>query len=281
MRPALLSSFVVEQREIPKNFGTSLSSRFSSLFGNKQKFFLLLILSYSLTPSTFSQTKQTEHVEQVWLAYMNQTRFSDKWGMWADLHLRTKDDFVKDFSQSIVRLGLTYYLNDDTKLTAGYAYVSSYPNTNQNVTVPEHRPWQQIQWHSKYSKLRLMQWFRLEERFRRKLLNPDELSDEYSFNFRLRYNILFMVPLSKQKFQPRSLSFVVNNEAHVNFGKQIVYNYFDQNRFFLGFNYHVNKHDNLQFGYMNVFQQLAAGNKYRSNNAARIFYFHNLDLRKK
>ncbi len=240
----------------------------------------LLLLSCLLIQFSFSQTKQTEHVEQLWFAYNNQTRFSNKWGLWADFHLRTKDDFVKDFSQSIARVGLMYYLNDDTKLTAGYAYVSAYPAANQNVTVPEHRPWQQIQWHSKYSKLRLMQWFRLEERFRKKLLNPDELDDEYSFNFRLRYNIFFMVPLSKQKFQARSLSFVLNNEVHVNFGKQIVYNYFDQNRFFLAFAYHVNKTDNLQFGYTNVFQQLAAGNKYRSINGARIFYFHNLDLRK-
>ena len=36
----------------------------------------------------------------------------------------------------------------------------------------------------------------------------------------------------------------------------------------------------LQVGYMNIFQQLAAGNKYRSNHVARVFYFHNLDLRK-
>jgi len=47
----------------------------------------------------------------------------------------------------------------------------------------------------------------------------------------------------------------------------------------VGFAYHINKHDNFQFGYMNVFQQLAAGNLYRSNHVARLFYFHNLDLR--
>jgi hypothetical protein len=34
-------------------------------------------------------------------------------------------------------------------------------------------------------------------------------------------------------------------------------------------------------GYMNLFQQLGAGNKYRSINAIRLFYFQNLDLRKK
>jgi hypothetical protein len=241
-----------------------------------------LIILILVCTGTLAQIKQTESVQQTWLGYFNQTRFSNKWGTWTDLHLRTKEDFFSDFSQSIARVGLTYYLNDDTKLTAGYAYVSHYPADNhKNVTMPEHRPWQQIQWHSKYSKLRLMQWFRLEERFRRKILNDEELAEGYNFNFRARYNILFQVPLSQNKFQPNTFSLVMNNEAHINFGKQVVYNYFDQNRFFLGFAYHVNKHDNLQFGYMNVFQQLPAGNKYRSNHVARVFYFHNLDLRKK
>lgn len=32
------------------------------------------------------------------------------------------------------------------------------------------------------------------------------------------------------------------------FGKEIVYNYFDRNRFFAGFKANINKHDNLQFG---------------------------------
>jgi hypothetical protein len=74
---------------------------------------------------------------------------------------------------------------------------------------------------------------------------------------------------------------VVNDEVHINFGKQIVNNYFDQNRFFLGLKYQTGEHSNLQVGYMNLFQQLAAGNKYRDINAFRFFFFQNLDLRKK
>ena len=51
------------------------------------------------------------------------------------------------------------------------------------VTQPEHRPWQQIQWHTKYGQNRTMQWFRLEERFRRKIQNDSTLADGYDFNF--------------------------------------------------------------------------------------------------
>jgi hypothetical protein len=43
----------------------------------------------------------------------------------------------------------------------------------------------------------------------------------------------------------------------------------------------MNEKSNLQVGYMNLFQQTTAGNKYKSINAARIFFFQNLDARKK
>ena len=83
--------------------------------------------------------------KQIWLGYFNQTRFTDKWGMWTDLHLRTKEDFTNRFSQVIVRVGLTYYLNDVTKFTLGYAWVNLYPGDNhKKISQPEHRPWQQI-----------------------------------------------------------------------------------------------------------------------------------------
>ncbi len=247
-----------------------------------RKLFLPVIILASFLPlSGRTQAKQVTEEQQTWLGYFNQTRLSKNWGTWTDIHLRTKEDFFTQYSQALFRLGLTYYLNNDAKLTAGYAYVHHFPGDNhRNVSQPEHRPWQQLQWHTRFSKLRLMQWFRLEERFRRKILNDEELADGYLFNFRARYNILGQFALGREPFRPGSLSLVLSNEVFVNFGKEIVYNSFDQNRAFAGFALHLNSHDNLQFGYMNVFQQQAAGNRYRSNHVARVFYFHNLDLRK-
>lgn len=245
------------------------------------KFRLTVVVAFLLCLQIGYAQKTTTSLQQVWLGYFNQMRFSDKFGSWSDLHLRTKDDFFSNYSQSILRAGLTYYVTNNTKLTAGYAYVSIYPADNHSgVTQPEHRPWQQVQWHTNYPKLRIMQWFRLEERYRRKIKNNDELAEGYSFNYRLRYNFYLAAPLGKMPFSPGSLSFVVNDELHINFGKQVVYNYFDQNRFFIGFALHTTKTDNLQFGYMNLFQQLPAGNQYKDIHAARIFYYHNLDLRK-
>ncbi len=127
----------------------------------------------------------------------------------------------------------------------------------------------------------MMQYLRLEERFLKKIKDIDELAEGYNFNYRVRYNIMLNFAFNKQPFAPKTISYVVNNETHLNFGKEIVYNTFDQNRFLVGFHYHTNATNFLQIGYMYFYQQLALGNHYRHIHAARISYFQNLDLRKK
>ena len=246
-----------------------------------KKFYLVSLCLVSVMMGRAQPKKTITDVQQVWVGYFNQTRLTDKFGFWVDLQLRTKDDFVNDLSVSLNRFGLTYYVTDNTKLTAGYAYIVAYPEDNRKVSIPEHRPWQQVQWNTKYGKKRMMQWLRLDERYRRRLLNDTTLADTYSFNYKLRYNLFYDIPLSKKGIVPKAFSFVINDEIHINFGKQIVLNTFDQNRFYLGFKYQLSEHSNVQLGYMNLFQQLAAGNRYRSIHTARLFFFQNLDLRKK
>jgi Protein of unknown function (DUF2490) len=243
---------------------------------------ICLLLVWIIIPLVGFSQKQTNNINRMWFGFMNQTRFSKNWGMWADVHLRTDDNFVDQFSSSIFRIGATYYFTDQVKLTAAYAYIHEYPNSShQNISRPEHRPWQQLQWHSKYGKQKMMQWFRLEERYRRKILNDNKLADGYQFNWRVRYNILYEIPLSKKAAKPGGLSWIISDEILVNMGKEVVNNYFDHNRFFTGLKIQVNKHDNFQIGYLNVFQQLASGNHYNNFHIIRLFYFQNLDFRKK
>lgn len=244
---------------------------------NKIGISLLLIIG---TKGVIAQ-KHTQKLEQVWTAYFNQTRFSNKWGMWLDVQLRTKDDFFNHLSQFLVRPGITYYVTDNVRLTAGYAHFWFYPADNHSkVTQPEHRSWQQVQWFTKYNRTRTVQALRLEERYRRKILNDSTLASGYNFNYRLRYNFSWQIPLSGV-VKKGSWTLILNNEVFVNFGKQITYNYFDQNRFFAGFAYNTSATSYIQLGYMNIFQQLSTGNNYRSTHIARFAYLHNLDLRKK
>jgi Protein of unknown function (DUF2490) len=243
------------------------------------RIFVCLVSLLSFGRQAFSQTKEFDTEEQTWLGYFNQTRFTNKSGMWVDLHLRFTGNFADDPALSIARAGYTYYLSDHVKLTAAYTYATRYSTTG-GPDVPEHRPWQQIQWTEKKAWFNMMQWVRLEERFRRKV-SAGELTDDYNFNYRIRYNMAFTIPLKGKQVVAKTPFLFANNEVMINFGKEIVYNYFDQNRVFAGFGYQFTSHLNAQLGYMYVFQQLADGDKYLNINAIRLFVFHNLDLRKK
>jgi len=239
---------------------------------------LLVVLLYA--QFSVAQTKQTTTYQQVWLGYVNHIRLSSKWGIGIDAHIRTKDDFFNGFYQSAIRAGLTYYVTDLLRITAGYAYFNHYPDEgHKNIAQPEHRLFQQLQWQNGYGKVTAFQRLRLEERYRHNILNDSTLANGFAFNYRIRYNYQIQVPLKKIFFD--KLSVVAADEIMINFGKQIVNNYFDQNRIFAGFAYQTRGTDQLQIGYMNLFQQLSAGNKYRRIHAVRIFYLHNLELRRK
>lgn len=243
--------------------------------------FLITVSALFFATLPLSAQKTVTEEEKLWLGLFNQTRFSDKWGLWADFHFRLRDNFVGDAAQFIGRVGPMYYLTEDVRLTAAYAYVHHFPaEGHANIAQPEHRPWQQIQWFTRGSKVRLMQWVRLEERFRRKILNDDELAEGYLFNWRVRYNFALFVALTKKRFTPGGFHFLLNNEVMLNFGKNIVFNHFDQNRLFVGLVYNPTAHAQVHLGYMNLYQQLASGDDFRNQHTIRLFYFQNLDLRK-
>lgn len=236
----------------------------------------LCLVSYNVS----SQQKNIEYSEQTWVGYFNQTRFTDKLGIWADLHWRLSEEFINENALGIARLGLTYYINDHVRATAGYAYAYHFSHTSGSPSYPEHRPWQQIQWMEKKTWLSLMQWVRLEERFRRRI-EEGELTSAYNFNYRVRYNMAFTIPLKGKQVAAKVPFIFINDEVHINFGDEIVTNYFDQNRLFVGLGYQFTSHLNAHVGYMHVFQQLNQPNSFRSIDAIRLFVFHNLDFRTK
>ncbi|MGC3943257.1 MAG: DUF2490 domain-containing protein [Chryseolinea sp.] len=241
---------------------------------------ILFVVISSTTVWAQTPDKEIHSREQLWLGYFNQTRFSNRWGMWVDVHYRMTDNFVDRPFQLLIRPAVTYFFKDNLRLNVGYAFVEHFPAKGLNTTRIEHRPWQQIWWSQKYSGLSTLQWLRLEQRFVEKVVN-DEKVDGYNYVFRARYNFSFFIPLKGKEIVAKTPFAAVIDEVFLNFGDNVVYNTFDQNRLFLGLGYQFTSHLNAQLGYMNVYQQEASGYKYYSTHAIRFFVFHTLDLRKK
>ncbi len=103
--------------------------------------------------------------------------------------------------------------------------------------------------------------------------------DGYTFIPRLRYNISFSMPLKGKELVANTPFVVLSNEVFFNFGKNAIYNTFDQNRLTVGLGYQVNAKVNVQLGYLNVFQQEVSGSNYVTSHSIRAFLFHNIDFR--
>jgi Protein of unknown function (DUF2490) len=272
--------FFIQDLDLREKHG-SWVHRWSAVLTNMKKVLVPLVFPLVMSlPSFAQQEKVYQHFEQFWFQYFNQTRLSEKWGLWFDMGYRTKDNFTEGTSTLLARIGAIYYLNKEVRLMGGYAFFNAYPlEASIEIAQPEHRLWQQVLFQKEYPKLTLTNAVRFEQRWRKKILPPDRYSDEYNFNYRLRFGINLQYPLSPKKLEKGDLSLMAGNEVMLNLGKQIVYNFLDQNRIWAGFRYYFNTNNNLTVLYMNSFGQTPVPGLYRIFNTVRISYFHNIDLK--
>ena len=257
-----------------------INSRNQFIFCTMKFFLFFIILFYSY--SIYSQeVKEVEVTSQYWINYSGRLRISNKLELIAESTLRSKDHSINKLSQSLFSAGLSWDVKDFIKLSTGYEYASILPaNSKIKVTQSEYRPWQQVQFANNFSSFKITQRLRLEERFRKVLFNDSTLAPDNAFNFRFRYNILGEFPLSKKEGVLKPISLILSEEILINIGKQVVYNYFDQNRAFVGLKFKINEGNSIQLGYLNLFQQLPAA-KFRNLHILRLSYFQNLDFRKR
>jgi hypothetical protein len=240
------------------------------------RIFTIMVFVIIFVSDVWSQ-KMSETREQVWFGYFNQTRFTDRSGLHVDLQLRF-NDYVNQKSFSIARIGYTYFCSDQLRLTAGYGFITHYSLTAGQPDIPESRPWQQVQWFDKKKKVSLSQYLRIEERFVRRT-SDGALADDHRFTWRFRYNFAVSIPLKGEAVIARTPFLFFNDEILINAGKNVINNYFDQNRLVAGLGYQFTNKLNAQLGYIYVFQQLPAGNQYIHINALRLSVLHIIDLR--
>ena len=249
------------------------------IFSLKQQ---LAFLTFLITNLAYGQApeKNIQSREQLWMSYSNQTRLTDKFGLWLDVHYRTTGNFIEVPFQTLIRPGLTYFITDNLRINAGYTLAKHYPAVGLHTTRTEHRPWQQIWWNQKYPGVNMLQCLRLEQRFMGTVIE-DVTYDGYDYTFRVRYNVAFVIPLKGKAVAAHTPFVSLGNEVFLNFGGDVIYNTFDQNRLSAGLGYQFTSHLNAQVGYINLYQQLTSGNNYLISHIVRLSVAHNLDFRNK
>lgn len=238
-----------------------------------------LLLAFLLTWSAagFAQRNrevQTQH--HFWTSVNTQARIADKWSVVADLHIR-RTNYLKNNNFYYTRVGAAFHINKNLSVSfaGGHMWLANKTATTE-LFVNENRLVQQIQFNQPLGKMQLSQRLRIEERWIQNVVNS-ELADTYKYSTRFRYQLSLSVPLSKKKYVP-SLAF--SDELMVQSGKHIIYNNFDQNRFFAGIKQRITSSLAVDFGYMHVWQQRLSGYQYNRNQTIRLFFYWQPDFRK-
>lgn len=230
----------------------------------------LLLLCHCIVYTSFAQVAQ----HSGWFASFNTIKLSDKWGIHAELQIRSTDDWQQ--VQSILpRIGLNYQVAKNQVLTAGCAYIPNRVTVGSNSgLLGEHRIWQQYLINQPVGKITVAHRFRLEERFTPKgILDGGEVKvSERVYSTRFRYFIRAIIPFTKQRPFVKGAFIALQNEAFVNItDKQNVNGrFFDQNRAYVAFGYRFSKKMDIEAGYMNQYVQRTKAQANVANHIAQL-----------
>lgn len=242
--------------------------------------YLVLILTFLLCFGLSAQEdvdRQTFENTQFWTSVNGTLRFSQRWGLITDVHIR-RDDFIRNPSFYFLRLGGAYWINDQFSVAGGVAALWAATDTEVGTEFAlERRIYQQLLWRAAMKKVVFLQRIRIEQRWHEVLDPTDGSVDRVRFSNRFR----FLFSASFQVFNnPKAPRATISDEVLFHVGKEIIYNTFDQNRLFLGFNQPIGKNWSVDYGYMMVYQQRYSGFEYDLNHTLRLFFYYTPDLRK-
>lgn len=230
---------------------------------------LSVLLTLAQAQTTTPPSRQVNQQVQTWVSLNTTYRLNRLWGTMSDVHIR-RTDFVQDPSFYFIRFGPNFWIRNNLTASVGYAHLwTAPPREDYQTWGNENRISEQVVFSSRAGSTTILQRLRNEQRWQQRIVN-DERTGLIRFTNRVRYLVSFTFPVSTN---PRKPALVVAEEFLLQFGKDVVYNTFDQNRLFIGIRQPLNKQWSYDFGYMNVYQQLSSGYQYNMNHTIRLFFY--------
>lgn len=234
--------------------------------------FVIACFSLEASAQVTPATKQLNYHTQSWYSINSTFRFSERWGMVGDFHVRKEGMWDQDRFY-LLRFGAVYWIQGKYPVILGVARLWLAPPEGLNTWNIENRIYQQWSSVSEQGRVAILSRIRVEERWRDQIVN-DQVVGPKQFSLRLRYLASFQVKVFNQPSMPE---LVASDEVMVQFGSSIVHNTFDQNRLFLGIRLPIGKNLSMDTGYMNVLQQRTTGNAYDLSNVFRVFLYWSVD----
>lgn len=240
-------------------------------------FLLFCIFSLHLQAQSVRQFDDQFHA---WYVLMGNHTLTDHIRIHTEAQFR-RAGIITPTQQHLFRVGIDYKLNNNLILTAGYCYVYTGSYGKQPAVIPfnEHRGWEQLVLLHKVGRAGIQHRYRLENRWIERY-DASLQSNKVFYANRFRYRLQITIPLNKSELSRGTIFAVANDELWVNFGKEIRFNVFDQNRAYAGLGFQINKTCNVQLGYLNQLIFKSDGMRVENNHILQLAFFCNLDFRK-
>lgn len=237
----------------------------------------ILLLQFSIARS---QPRTHAYNTNAWLMYFGSHKFSNSLGLHTEVQWR-RNEFFSENQQLLLRTGLEIHAKQHVRVTIGYAFVKTYPYGEFAVhqAFPEHRIWQQLLVPHELGKVKLTHRYRLEQRMIGNASTGQFQNGRYEN--RGRYMAKATVNLTNGG---NPIFAAVYDEVFVNFGKDVGYNIFDQNRLYGAIGYTISPSMKLELGYLYQVVQLRTldGNsltkKIENNHTFQVGLFWNMRI---
>jgi Protein of unknown function (DUF2490) len=224
-----------------------------------------------------------------WFTNFTTIKFAGKWSGHLEYQWR-RENFIKDWQQSLFRTGINYHVNNKLTVRLGYARIETFPYGDIPLQAagkrfPEHRTYQMATITDNTGIPEMSHRFMLEQRWIGRYSNAAlNKPDDFLFSNRVRYMYRMQKAIGKKKIAPKTPYAAVYDEIFLGFGKNVNENVFDQNRLAVLLGYHFNKKWRVEGGFFQQIVQLGREvnnrNVFQYNNGIILNTFLNFDLSK-
>lgn len=239
-----------------------------------KKIFFAPVLFFSFL--SFAQNDRlTDRNNLNWAQVFSSIKLDKNWSLHAEYQWR-RENGLKNWQQSLLRIGVNRKLHENVTAHLGYAWIETFTYGDFPIaaagTFPEHRIYEQISFKQPIKKWTLTHRFRIEQRWLGRVQPGTHRTIEaWTFLHRFRYQLK-----TQFNFSPKWYA-VAADEIFIGAGKNVGINIFDQNRIFLTAGYKLNQTVSIEAGYFN--QTLQQGRRInnktimQSNNGINVALF--------
>ena len=213
-----------------------------------------------------------------WLMYFGDHAVGGRWAVHAEAQVRRAGGpaGVRGWQQILLRPGLIYTLAPGARVTAGYAYVDTWPYGEQPAAArfPEHRLWQQLQLGHAVGRVAWQHRYRLEQRWVEAPPAGGAPADRRYTN-RMRYLARATVPLRGRTLDVGEPYASVYDEVFANWGRNVGRNVLDQNRLYGALGWRLGGTTRVEGGYLQQLVLKPDGVRMERNHTLQLAVFQN------